>query len=124
MAMRDCIEAVSGGLRSYPQRLHCSLHYSTAPTLLAVRESEPESDSASDEIAEILGRLSDARSFLECGTNSLIHRDAGGFYSPEVVCLHHGLELLRTIYNKLDLLPFAILPSPRREGREHMPTRP
>lgn len=63
---------------------------------LCVRE--PAGSSAE----EVLGRFSDARCLLECALRSLSARDdcnAG----VEIVCLRHGLELLRTVYNDFDI---------------------
>lgn len=62
----------------------------------AVRE--PTGSSAE----EILGRFSDARCLLECALRSLDARDNGDA-GVEVVCLRHGLELLRAVYNDLDI---------------------
>lgn len=96
MAKRDCIGAPDAGLRNYPNRPTIGLHLTFLHTL-AVRETDPESGD------ELLGRFSDARCFLQCATTALIARDEHGFYSPELVCLRHGLELLRGVYNDLDL---------------------
>ncbi|MBB6092245.1 hypothetical protein HNQ60_001091 [Povalibacter uvarum] len=51
---------------------------------------------------ELLERFSDARCFLECAVHSLSARDAGSYAGPEFVCLVHGLNLLRSVYNDLD----------------------
>jgi hypothetical protein len=59
-----------------------------------------ESTSAGTE--EILGRFSDARCLLECALRSLNARDDSDA-GVEVVCLRHGLELLRAVYNDLDI---------------------
>lgn len=53
-------------------------------------------------VEEILGRFSDARCLLECALRSLDARDDGDA-GVEVVCLRHGLELLRAVYNDLDI---------------------
>lgn len=100
MATRDCIEPRHPGLRNYPHRLHGSARNARfEPTVLCVLESNPELDSGQD----LLGRLNDARCFLQCAANSLMARDESGFYSPELVCPRHGLELLREAYNDLDV---------------------
>lgn len=52
----------------------------------------------------MLGRRSDAGCFLTVRDDLLpIARDEAGFYSPELMCLRHGLELLRGVYTDLDL---------------------
>ncbi|HEY6644132.1 hypothetical protein [Povalibacter sp.] len=106
MATRDCIEAPNLGLRNYPDRLHCGLQPTFFHTF-SVRESDPENG------AELLGRFSDARDFLQCALTSLTARDEGCFYSPEVTCLQHGLELLRKAHNDLDLWLIRESPPPR-----------
>lgn len=98
MATRDCIEARLSGLRNYPQRSQCDLHSVLNLPGLAVRESDLPPETS----AELLGRFSDARDFLQCGLSSLTARDERCFYSPEVACLQHGLELLGKAYNDLD----------------------
>lgn len=109
MATRDCNEARQRGLRRYPQRLPCSPYPRSHVAALAVREVDTHSDSGD----ELLGRFSDARCLLQCAVNSLMARDEGGFYSPELVCLRHGMELLRSVYNDLDL---RLLREPSRLG--------
>jgi hypothetical protein len=96
MATRDCIGTPNAGLRNYPTRPNSGLHLTFLPAH-AVRETDPDIGN------ELLGRFSDARCFLQCATTALIARDEHGFYSPELVCLRHGLEMLRGVYNDLDL---------------------
>ena len=81
-------------MRSYPHYPPCDIRLAF---FQAIREEAPASDD------ELLGRLSDARCFVECAINSLIVRDEGGFFSSELVCLRHGIESLRGVYNELDL---------------------
>jgi len=59
---------------------------------------------------DILSRFSEARSFLDCATRLLDDWDAGAGKGPgdEVVCLRHGLALIRTIYNDLDIAIMAL----------------
>jgi hypothetical protein len=52
---------------------------------------------------DLLGRFSDARCFLECAVCSLNEREDACHPGRELVCLRHGLELLRGVYNELDL---------------------
>lgn len=63
------------------------------------------------DLSEILARLSDARSFLECGVRLLEDWEGDGpGPGNESVCLRHGLDLLVAVYKELDLAIVALNP--------------
>lgn len=64
-----------------------------------------EKSAPSPDLYGILGRFSDARSFLECGVRLLdCYMEESGVPGPgdEVLCLRHGLHLLQAAYRDLD----------------------
>ena len=68
------------------------------------RGGTEEKPADADELFTVLGKFSDARCILECAVRSLESWHGGeNGAEDEAVCLRHGLELLRAIYNDLDL---------------------
>lgn len=68
------------------------------------RGGTEERPADADELSTVLGKFSDARCILECAVRSLESWHGGETaVEDETVCLRHGLELLRAVYNHLDL---------------------
>jgi hypothetical protein len=65
------------------------------------KNTAPKARPASADVSVILDRFSDARCVLLCAVRSLEanHDEA----CDEAVCLRHGLDLLASIYDDLDL---------------------
>lgn len=104
MAAMDCGEARS----MYPRKAGRLPLPLTSAYLSSIRTPGwGVRESTAPSMAELLERFSDARCFLECAVHSLSARDAGAYAGPEFVCLIHGLNLLRSVYNDLDTHPLT-----------------